>query len=181
MRLLKNNKSNMYSMLIFYGFAAVIFFSTKDIMPVMKNQGVSSKFFPMIVAAGFVICGTLNLFTAIRKNKSGDIAQVQPEAQAEAQGEPRGKFDTFLDSYSKYLTMAVTIFYVMTLKELGFIVGSAVYLFIQMILLSTKKNRKYLSFAIISVVVPLVVYYLFLYAFETFLPLGVLDGIIVYR
>ena len=59
-------------------------------------------------------------------------------------------------------------------EPVGFIVSSAVYLFVQMIVLSDNKNRNPILFAVISVALPVAIDALFVYAIHMPLPVGIL-------
>jgi len=64
--------------------------------------------------------------------------------------------------------------YMLALEPVGFIISSTVYLFVQMMLLSDKTNRKPVLFAIIAVLLPAAVDALFVYAIKMPLPVGIL-------
>lgn len=74
-------------------------------------------------------------------------------------------------------TLALLLVYVLLLKPVGFVITSIVYLFLQMCLFvpaekRTKKN--YILFAVISVVMPFAVNWLFVNVFALILPAGIL-------
>ena len=58
-------------------------------------------------------------------------------------------------------------------QSVGFVISSACYLFLQMLLLSNKDNRKILLFAVIAVLLPLGVDALFVYVIKMPLPVGI--------
>lgn len=70
-------------------------------------------------------------------------------------------------------TVALMLMYMMALEPVGFILSSAVYLFLQILLMSNKDNRKPVLFAVISIVLPVAVYALFNYVIKMPLPKGV--------
>lgn len=58
-------------------------------------------------------------------------------------------------------------------NSVGFILSTVCYLFAQMLLLSDNTSRKPILFAVLSIVVPVAVYALFVYAISMPLPVGV--------
>ena len=73
------------------------------------------------------------------------------------------------------LTIVLLAIYVVLFKPLGFILSTFIYLFFQITLLSTEKNRNLILFGIISVVAPVVIYALFVYVIKVPLPTGLLS------
>ena len=78
----------------------------------------------------------------------------------------------------EYWRVLVTILaftvYVVVLSSVGFMISSVVYLIVQMTVLAPKEKRNYLLFAVISVAVSVVVYYLFRNGLNVLLPAGLL-------
>ena len=62
--------------------------------------------------------------------------------------------------------------YMFAFQPVGFIISSAIYLFLQMLILSNKENCKPILFLIISVALPVAVDALFVYAIHMPLPVG---------
>lgn len=71
-------------------------------------------------------------------------------------------------------TVVLMFAYMLTLELLGFIVSSVAYLFLQIMLLSNKENRKPVLFAIISVLLPIGISALFYYVIKMPLPKGII-------
>ena len=65
------------------------------------------------------------------------------------------------------------VLYMLAFEPVGFVVASAVYLFLQMLLLSDKTNRRPLLFAVVAVILPVAVDALFVYVIKMPLPVGV--------
>ena len=72
------------------------------------------------------------------------------------------------------LTIGLFAAYILLYRPLGFIVASVLYLFAQMMVLSDHRNLKPILFAVISIVLPITVYFLFTRAFSLLLPKGIL-------
>ncbi len=75
---------------------------------------------------------------------------------------------------SLVLTIILLILYVLLLKSVGFILISALYLFTQMNILAPAEKKNLPLFGILSAVVPVGVYFLFVNVFDLLLPSGIL-------
>lgn len=79
-----------------------------------------------------------------------------------------------IEENANILSIPLLAFYAFSLKSLGFIVSSSIYLFLQMNLLEKKGERTPLIYAIVSVIIPLLVYFVFNKYFYLMLPEGIL-------
>lgn len=125
-----------------------------------RKAGIDSATVPYLLATIMCGLGVIQIVGAV-KSRRGETAG----ANASAENRP------------DYKTVAVTalfiFLYVALLDHMGFLVMSALYLFVQISALTPvyiKKN--YLLYAIISVVASAFVYYTFLWAFDIMLPSG---------
>lgn len=87
--------------------------------------------------------------------------------------ETDGAKDRPVISKRTLLTLSLILIYAVLFKSLGFVISSALYLFAQMWLLRTGK-KNYVLMAALSVVGPLLIYLLFVYALDVMLPAGIL-------
>ena len=71
-------------------------------------------------------------------------------------------------------TVVLMFAYMLALEPLGFILSSIIYLFLQIMLMSNKDNRKPVLFAIISIVLPIAVSALFSFVIKMPLPKGII-------
>lgn len=69
-------------------------------------------------------------------------------------------------------TIVLMLAYMAVFESVGFVIASAVYLFLQILLLSDETNRKPVLFAIIAVLLPLAIDALFVFAIQMPLPRG---------
>ena len=63
--------------------------------------------------------------------------------------------------------------YFVLMPYIGFLIMTTIYLFLQMLLLSDKSNKKIVSFFAISIVSSLVTYFIFRSIFYVMLPSGI--------
>ena len=71
-------------------------------------------------------------------------------------------------------TVGLMLLYVIAFEPVGFLLSSMAYLFAQILLMSSKGNRKPVLFAVISVTLPLGIALLFAYVIKMPLPVGIL-------
>ena len=127
----------------------------------IENETIGADFVPKIVASLLFILSTVLLY----QGKSGMAA----EARA---GEKK------LDYVPYYKGTAVMfillIIYCFTFSPLGFIVSSAIYLFLALLLMSKKEETKYKQFVVISIAGAVLIDLLFSQVFGIRLPMGIL-------
>ena len=135
--------------------AAMIYF-VKDVRRVIRSD-VGSAFVPTLIGWCIVVTGAskllYTLFTGLKEENKKIV------------------FDQ--DFLGGVGTIVLMFLYMLAFEPVGFIVASAVYLFLQMLLLSDKTNRKILLFALVAVILPVAVDALFVFVIKMPLPVGV--------
>ena len=131
-----------------------------------KADPVGPQFFPRLVG---LLMAALALASIVR-------SVLRLRAQNAIAAETK-KSDRPAD-YAFPLTILLLIGYMLLIAKVGFILLSIPYLFIQIYLISPKEElqkKNLLINGIVSIVVPIALYYLFYHAFGIFLPPGFLD------
>ncbi len=126
--------------------------------------GVGSAFVPRLTAAGLALVAMVLLGSALHR---------QGEAPAETTddaSEPR----VFGGLPAVATSAARMAGYLALLEPLGFLPASALYVFLQMIVLSKHNARRYGLFALCSLLPAIAFYYLFVNLFDISLPAGIL-------
>lgn len=72
------------------------------------------------------------------------------------------------------LTLLLLLLYVIAIGNLGFVITSMIYLFLQVLILSPEGKLNYIAATIIAVVCPIVIYLLFVYLLNVPLPRGIM-------
>lgn len=145
---------------VFFLVLAVVMFVMASQLPPSLMGGLGSDFMPKVLSVGTAILALFQIRSGIVKMRSY-TAQDAPEE--------------YPPEYARVLaTIASFIAYVCLMKPVGFLLTSAVYLFVQMLILAPKEKRNYLLFAVISVVFSVVVYFVFRNALNVMLPAGIL-------
>jgi len=117
----------------------------------------TAALFPRIMAGGLIVTALAILIQSLRK-----------KADAPEPGQKKNALK-FL------LSLGTFVAYYLLFKPLGFIVDSALLVFVCMYRMGC---RKWWTMAIYSIVMPAVVFAIFYYLFYTSLPLGILSGIL---
>jgi len=147
--------------------AAVLFILSFGIRSVALNL-IKADFFPRLDAALLLVLGMILIVTGMLKARS-----YQPEA--ESSSVPFWKYDP---TVSMLETLALIALYITVLKPVGFIISTMAYLVIQMFVLTPKEKRNkknLLVFCVISLIVSVVVYLVFVKVFYLMLPAGILQ------
>lgn len=127
--------------------------------PTPYGEGFGLRFFPKIVGVSILIVSLIQLVAVIKK----------PIIESENKDkEPE-------DSKGGLFTIAAIVAYTILYDILGFICSTMLYLFVQIYILSNRENRNYKLFALVSVITPIVIYALFVYAIDMPLPEGILS------
>jgi putative tricarboxylic transport membrane protein len=127
---------------------------------VPDRPGVDSATVPTIL--GWLMC----LLGAVQLRAG--FALKGKAAQQSAQGA--------VDYATTIKTVALIIGYVALLNTGGFLIMTALYLFIQFIVLTpTRRKPGYVLYAVIAVATSIAVYALFRYGFDLVLPVGLVD------
>ena len=143
---------------IMLAFGTMMIVVAKDIPNKLGDKDVGSGYVPTFIGICILIVAVSKLVLAITNKK--------PSANQ--------KIKWTSDSLGGFGTIALMAVYMLTFEKVGFIIASVVYLFVQMMILSDKTNRKPVLFAIIAVALPVAVEALFVYAIKMPLPVGIL-------
>lgn len=142
----------------------ILFISTYSIKVIGgMSVGITSEFVPRIVSVMLTIAGA---GLAIQSWLSGKKANEESEKK-------EYQLQSNKNNYSVLLTMLLIGVYIALVEPLGYMLATVFYLFAQISLLAPCELRKYVKFAIISIVTAVVIYFLFTNTFELMLPTGI--------
>ncbi len=152
-------KRNLICSILFFIIGLFLYFEASQIHAIMAKD-LGSGFFPKVVAVAMIIIAVVEfiytfLFSTPQENKKENTEDQ--------------------DVKGLILTILCMAGYGFLLDELGFIISSSLYLFLQMTVLSTQKNRKLPLFAVISILSTLAIYGVFVYLIGMPLPVGILE------
>jgi putative tricarboxylic transport membrane protein len=122
------------------------------------EMGRGADFLPKLVSFGMGICGTLIIiFEGFIKKQKKNAAMPT-----------RHQVINFL------FTFFLLLFYILLLSTVGFLIMSAVYIFLQSWLITPKQKRKPFKLAIIAGVSSVAIYSTFVFGLSLMLPAGIL-------
>jgi hypothetical protein len=122
--------------------------------------GIGADFFPKVVSTGMLITALVLIRNGHREAAKNDKKETAPEGT----------------SYAGFGAAAVLLVaYILVIKPLGFILSTIPFCFILTIILTPEwDKRHYIRFAIVSAVVTVAAYLLFVKVFLIMLPVGLL-------
>ncbi|AEV65876.1 tripartite tricarboxylate transporter TctB family protein [Pseudomonas ogarae] len=126
-----------------------------------RRGTVDAAFVPWVLAVALCLLGALQLW-AWRKlpDKSAEPAE-KPEA---------------IDYSTVIKSLALVLLYTALMEPVGFLVMTALYLYVQFIVLTPADEKvKHLRYALIAVVSAVLIFYIFRHGFDLLLPVGLLD------
>ena len=139
--------------------ASLILFIMTFFMRRLTVLSVGPEFMPRIVFGMMMVLGLVVAAEGLKNCRT---------AAADEALEPKPRNKTAL------LTLLLIMIYIACLKQIGFLITTAAYLFFQIMILAPKENRRPLQFLIIAVLSSSIIYYLFLNVFQLLLPAGIL-------
>jgi len=141
---------------VFFLFGAFLYFESLSIK-VLMTKDLGSGFFPKVIAVSIMVMAIVELIITLTNKRI-----VKDEK-------------TDRDIKGGLLTIMCMAAYIALYDSLGFLLSTALYLFFQILILSTEKNRRIPLFALISVASSVVIYVIFVYAISMPLPTGILS------
>ena len=146
------------------------------------NAALGPAFMPKMVSVILFVLGWLNLFEELKKKKNGQTqGEDVPERVLAREAVPDGGPTTYLARLRSLLVTRVDVFsailllgYVFSIKRLGFLIASAVYMLLQMLLLTVNTKRNYILLIALTIAVPSIIYFGFVKIFNLMLPPGIL-------
>lgn len=164
----------------------IAYFALAFTIPIYDAYGgssvVDSAFVPKVIGVLLIVLSVLQLVFASQASKN--IPPAEPAAKSAEAAEEDGEFkvedwdddaaNRNADTKALIAIFAILIVYMALMSTLGFMISSALFLFATMMLLTPKQKRKLPVIIILSVVVAVGVYYLFVYGLDMVLPAGIL-------
>ncbi len=136
---------------------------------------INSRFFPVVLAIIFFILATCLLYRTVRRYleiKKTGLTQGTQGVNGQAPDSVDYDSHFLWDTRADVVTMILLVIYVLSISKLGYLLSTAIYLPIQMYVLSTKKNRNIPMMVIIGIVAAVIIYFVFSKRFALPLPKG---------
>ena len=151
---MSSKKKNMIISALFLAFGAFLYVQALGIKHMMKND-VGSAFFPKVVGITIMGVALIRLVMALREKES--------ESKKKANS----------DMLGGWLTILLIGAYVIAFQPVGFLISTAVYLFLQILVLTPKEKRKLPVILAIAVIASVFIWVLFNYVISSPLPKGI--------
>ena len=163
-------KNPIIEPIVVMAFGLLIFIASFGIETAVHSIAIGPGFMPKLIGVLFVILGASMLPAAIRMQKD-KVPVTNNDGKGNSQ--PLTKKE-FLLKYMHYIVWGWTLVYALSMKTVGFLFSSIIYLFVAMILLTIReKKRNWLVIVLVSLIVPTFVYILFRQQFFLMLPVGI--------
>lgn len=151
---MSSKKKNLIISALFLAFGAFLFVQSLGIKHMMKND-VGSAFFPKVIAVAIIGMAAMRLVMALREKDTGAAKKSSS------------------DMKGGWLTILLVGLYVIAFQPVGFLISTAVYLFLQILVLTPADKRKIPVILAISVIASVFIWVLFNYAISSPLPKGI--------
>ncbi|MFC5604343.1 tripartite tricarboxylate transporter TctB family protein [Sporosarcina koreensis] len=153
---------------IFLLFVSVIMFSATLSFKKLTTSQIGPAFMPQVISFLIAVVSIVIIIQGLKKVKASREESTSSTAEVE---ENVSEEVTYKPVILSFISMAV---YVVVMPIVGFLITTAVYMFFQMMILSSKPERRWLLFLVVSVVSSGVIYYVFRNVFYIMLPNGFL-------
>lgn len=153
---MNSKQLDMLCSAIFLAFGGVMLKFSLSIRHIIPTD-VGSGYVPVFLSVCILITAGAKLALTLLDKKP-------PKAAAKSDSDLAGGLGT----------VGLMLLYVIAFEPVGFLLSSMVYLFAQILLMSSRENRRPVPFAAISVILPLAIALLFAYVIKMPLPAGIL-------
>ncbi|MDR1625041.1 MAG: tripartite tricarboxylate transporter TctB family protein [Spirochaetia bacterium] len=158
----KESKATIFTGIGFLLYGAAWLYAGLTMTVKGKGGDFGPAFLPKVIGATIVFLSVVLVYTAFLNNKRTAATQ-------------KTQNNGLYDYRSVIFTIVLLVLYMFTMKPIGFIISSTLYLFLQMIIMANKPGKRQIAtYAIISLVLPYLVDYLFYSMFALMLPDGLL-------
>lgn len=165
--------SDLITGALLLGLSGLLFWGCMSVKD-FAATGVGAGFVPRLTAGLLLIVGLAIVASAWRTADRQEKCSSTPTDMQDTETDA-----PFFGGLSAALTsIALMVAYLYLLTPLGFILSSAAYAFLQMLVLTKNAKKRYLLFAIAATLPAALAYYLFANVFEISLPAGLwLEGV----
>lgn len=137
------------------------------------HEGVDAATLPVLLSGLLLLLGVMQLFSALA-SKAAQSAET-PAQQANESNEAAAP--EVVEPKTVIKTLALILVYMALLGPVGFPITTALYLYLQFIVLTPVNQKvRHLTYALIAVISSAVIFLLFREAFDLLLPAGLLNN-----
>ncbi|WP_202080881.1 tripartite tricarboxylate transporter TctB family protein [Caldalkalibacillus salinus] len=158
-------------------FSIVLFSATFHIQQLTVSE-IGADFVPRLVSIGIFILSLILLIQTLKKPEANEGHKVNDYHQETTPVGEKADEDTTSDTqgspWSVVPTLVLLLGYVYLLPYVGFLIMTTVYLFLQMLVMAEKTQRRLPLFLMTSIIASVSIYYCFKSVFHLRLPSGIL-------
>lgn len=134
------------------------------------NFGVGVEFMPRVIAVLILLTSIIIFVNALKsRSKKTNDANSETEEVVEVEHETESK------NYKKLvISIIAMLIYILLTPILGFLIATALFLIAQMLIISNFAKEKIILFFVISILMAVIVNYVFRNVFYVMLPQGIL-------
>lgn len=166
MKKLKEAKTNIIIGAIAVLFSIAYFICTFSFKIIAQPNSVNATFFPRILAGFMAAMSVLVFFRGVSEYRK--IPVEERRLNHEEKAKERASAIRLLIVIGDLLLAAAL------LEKLGFMLTMPWTMFILFVTLEKPEKRKYGLYALLSIVLPIAMFFIFYYVFSSLLPMGVL-------
>lgn len=149
---------------IFFAVVGAAMIILAKALPKSKVMEIGPDFMPTVIGTVILVLALALLFLSV-KNFKMHVKELEAS-----------NYKDTSDYKRVILSILLVLVYVLTMKPIGFIITTLVYLFLQMYVLAPEENRTkkdVITLLIIDVIFTFIVFFLFRYGFKIVLPAGI--------
>lgn len=148
---------------------SIAMFFASNSLEAKTRMDIGPDFMPKLVAVLTLALSVVLLVQGLRRNMA-----LRAATGGAAPSTPPARRGDLIERHADWLSLALIMAYTLAFEPLGYLVATALYLFVQFIVMARAEERRYLPFAVVAVIVSGLSYYVFLRLFYVFLPVGLL-------
>ena len=157
---MKEKTRDIISALILLAVSAVGLYLSRDIPEPFREYDLGAAFLPQLVLILIGALSLLKIVVALIENKPDRVEKTD-----------------LSHSVKGFSTIVLVGLYCFCFQPVGFLLDTAVYLFVQILILVPKEKRKIWQIILIDVVATVVIYLIFTRGFSVRLPQGLIKAI----
>ncbi len=150
-------------LLVFSGF---VFYHAGSIR-LLGKQIITARAFPRTLAVLLAVLSVWMIVEGFMK-----LARDKPVSPPADEGPARA--GDYSGAMRIGLTILSLVLYILCMRPVGFLLSTIAYTFVQTLILTPREKRNYRLAGATAIVLPTIIYVIFLYGFRLMLPLGIL-------
>ncbi|MDR2819668.1 MAG: tripartite tricarboxylate transporter TctB family protein [Desulfovibrio sp.] len=146
---------------LFFLLFTVVYIAQIPAIRMTRVSRIDSAMYPKMIAALLLCLSLAQIYVALKQLKLGGQAVREEQTKREYKGAAR--------------TLFLAVAYVVMMEDLGFLISSPIYIFLQILIMCPLEKVRYVQFGIIAIVASGIIYVIFRHGLNLMLPLGLLE------